>query len=381
MGANVDVEGGAVVLFVDADPGSLDDLESPPAGPRWSVEAVTNAESALMRLEAARYDAIVTEMGLPGIDGASLLALVKERHPDVLRVVATNPSSRAAMIRAIPVAQQAIPKPYAAADLAATLAARQAIERLSHREDLAEVVGAVKGIGSQPKTFSALNQLLLDDKAGMSAIAEVVERDPVIAARILQLVNSSLFNLNRKLADITQAVTFLGVGLLRDLVLTTEAFRPFDTARLLPELPVGLVQDHATASGAQARGVLPDREQAATACTAALLQDLGQMVLASARTDLYRPMVRESLATGRPIHELEVETFGFDHAEVGAHLIARWGLPHGLVHAIAGHHEPYDAMADATSEIPAALRQARRQAAATAPDPFDHTIDEEAKAS
>ena len=53
--------------------------------------------------------------------------------------------------------------------------------------------------------------------------------------------------------------------------------------------------------------------------------------------------VREAPSTspGGSLEELERETLGYDHAEIGARMAEAWELPESLIEAIAGHHEPY----------------------------------------
>jgi YesN/AraC family two-component response regulator len=77
------------ILFVDDEPRVLDGLRRLLRGQRaeWEMAFADGGESALSELARAPFDVIVTDMRMPGIDGAALLQVVKERHPQVVRVV------------------------------------------------------------------------------------------------------------------------------------------------------------------------------------------------------------------------------------------------------------------------------------------------------
>ncbi len=76
------------------------------------------------------------------------------------------------------------------------------------------------------------------------------------------------------------------------------------------------------------------------AFTAGVLHDTGKLVLASQMTDRFAECFHRCLLEDRPIEEVEREEFGATHAEVGAYLLALWGLPDPVVEAVAFHHDP-----------------------------------------
>ena len=71
----------------------------------------------------------------------------------------------------------------------------------------------------------------------------------------------------------------------------------------------------------------------------------------------------------RPLADIEYERFGVSHAEVGAHLLALWGLPHTIVEAVAFHHRPqaaHDPVLDPVAAVAigdALVREAEGRAA------------------
>ena len=161
-----------------------------------------------------------------------------------------------------------------------------------------------------------------------------------VAARILHLTNSAFFGLPSQVRTIEQALTYAGVQTVKSLVFAAEAFRCFATGAGVAPLPLEEIQDHALLSASIARRMLSDREAAEEAFTAALLHDVGQLVLATRLPEEFRADRATAAQQRRPLHEIEEGRYGVSHAEIGAYLLALWGLPETIVEAIANHHTP-----------------------------------------
>jgi DNA-binding NtrC family response regulator len=101
------------ILFVDDEEHVLEGLRNLFRRQRhvWDMVFVTSGEAALVELEKAPFDVIVSDMRMPGMDGATLLLHVKSRYPSVVRIVLSGHAERAAMVRALSVAHQFLSKP------------------------------------------------------------------------------------------------------------------------------------------------------------------------------------------------------------------------------------------------------------------------------
>jgi len=76
------------------------------------------------------------------------------------------------------------------------------------------------------------------------------------------------------------------------------------------------------------------------AFTAALLHDLGKIVLAGALEHIYAELVENSQCQQAALIETEKRLLGVQHAEIGGRLLARWKFPENIVTAVSFHHEP-----------------------------------------
>jgi HD-like signal output (HDOD) protein len=73
---------------------------------------------------------------------------------------------------------------------------------------------------------------------------------------------------------------------------------------------------------------------------AALLHDIGYWVLIQECPRELEQAVELALAADIPLPQAEEEILGASHAEIGAYLLAIWGLPYAVVEAVAHHHRP-----------------------------------------
>ena len=101
------------LLFVDDEPMVLDGLRRALWSMRneWEMEFVTNGAAALEALDRAPFDAVISDMRMPGMDGVQLLEAVKERHGDVVMIVLSGQSNKEAVLRSVAPAHQFLSKP------------------------------------------------------------------------------------------------------------------------------------------------------------------------------------------------------------------------------------------------------------------------------
>lgn len=186
-----------------------------------------------------------------------------------------------------------------------------------------------------PGTYARLAELSMVASTSTTAIANVVARDPMVAAKVLHLVNSAAFGRARQTGSIQEAVMFVGLEMLKSLVLGASVFQAmkgFKTATYSLEM----FQSSAVEVAGLARRFAP-RELSEVAFTVGLLHDLGKLVLAASEPS-WPELARCAEAEGRELHLLEREMLGTTHAEVGAALLMKWEIPFEIIEAIAFHH-------------------------------------------
>lgn len=337
------------ILFVDDEARILDGLRRMlrPLREAWETHFAESGEEGLKLLEAQPFDVAVSDMRMPQMDGAQFLAHVKRLYPSTIRIVLSGHSELKAAVRAVPVAHQFLSKPCEATVLRETIERACSLNRFLSSPELRRVVGDIDALPTLPRTYSALTTVLADAHATNARIAEVLRKDSAMSAKMLQLVNSSFFSLPRRITDVGQAVALLGVDVVRNLTLSAEVFRTFEQTEARDW--VNALQDHALLVAAVARRIAADFKglDADEVQMAALLHDVGKLILAQAMPRKLFGILEQAEASRRPMHAVELEVLGITHAELGAYLLGIWGLPYSIVEAVAHHHEPGRAGASA----------------------------------
>jgi putative nucleotidyltransferase with HDIG domain len=191
-----------------------------------------------------------------------------------------------------------------------------------------------------PRMHAQLTALLRDGGATPGDAAASIERDIAMSAKVLALVNSAWFGLRRRVADVRSAAVYLGLTTLRGLVLSAHAFEGLAPARRIEGFDLEAIQRRSLCVAQVARRLLPQGEQRDDAFTAALLHDVGLLALAADDGDYLACVLARARAERRTVVEIELEERGVTHAEIGAQLLAQWGLPDSIVEAVAYHHRP-----------------------------------------
>jgi len=344
------------ILFVDDDPNVLEGLKRMlrPQRDVWRLAFATDGPAALEILADEPYDVIVSDMRMPGMDGAALLGIVCEKHPAVVRILLSGYAELEASVRAVPVAHQFLSKPCDPTAL------RRSIEQQSKMVDrfdsraIAELVGSLRALPTAPRTYQALCGAIAAPHPSIDHLADIVADDVGLSARTLQLANSAFFGQRRNVPDIRAAVKHLGTDIFGRLVLTAEIFRSFEAATPIPGFSIDGFQRHCHLTGAIAERLATTGQPADAWLVAGLLHDIGKLVLADRDSDRFGRAQAMAGAEGRPPQVIEAELFGLSHAEIGAYLLSLWGLPNPIVEAVANHHHPERATED-VRDITAAI--------------------------
>lgn len=345
------------ILFVDDEAYILEGLRNLLRKQRhvWDMTFALGGMAALDEMQRSPVDVIVSDMRMPGMDGAELLTRVKEQYPQTARIVLSGHAERDAIARVIRVAHQFLSKPADAVTL------RTVIERtcdylaLMRDEGIRRVVGSMVKLPSLPATYWELTRLAEDPDISIADIAKVVQTDPAISVKVLQLVNSAYFGLAQRTESILKAVTYLGLENLKGLLVAAHVFGTDSFAA--DGLSLDQMRDEAILTANLARQIVANPKFADTAFTAGIVRDVGMLVLASDPTKRYGDLLKNARASGQPLRVVEKMELGVTHGTVGAYLLGVWGVPFVLAETVAYHDSPA-AVTEGSREVLAAVHLA-----------------------
>jgi HD-like signal output (HDOD) protein len=330
------------ILFVDDDRDLLDGMRDAlrPRRREWRMTFVTSGEAALSVFAREPVDILVSDLRMPGMDGAALLAKVAHLQPDTVRIVLSGYANPETIGRVAAVAHRILVKPSPIEDVTRVIERSCVLLDVTGEVQLIRAAAGACALPSPSETYSELTTLLADSETTTEQVAAVLERDIALSAKVLQLVNSEYFAPRQPVSGLFDAVTLLGYDTVRALVLSAEAFQKFDPTASIPGFSLDTLQRRSQHVGHLAHKLSQGDPEADAALAAGLLLDVGLLVLAAHEPDYLADVLVATTSEGRPMHEIEFDRKGITHAEIGAHLLALWGLPHTIVEAVAHHHRP-----------------------------------------
>lgn len=270
-----------------------------------------------------------------------------------------------------PPADALAPSPQAASGTAPVLAATEPANLRSDAEQsLIEVLcvdelpvpqarAAAVDPGVRERTLAALNSLrqipalqslaqgflraMNQPEVAVPDVVAAIEKDSALCVRVLRMANSVLVSPERRIEDLESAVQMLGVARVRKAAQALFTLR--DANRVAEGFDWRHLWIHALGTAAIAEELEQQLRSAdeSQVHLAALLHDVGKIVLSTIAPDAYRDVLIMAWNQSGRLEDLERERLGVDHREAGVMFAQHNGLPPVVVEAIAHHNRPEEA--------------------------------------
>jgi HD-like signal output (HDOD) protein len=330
------------VLFVDDEEAVLGGLRRSLRNrcDEWDMVFTTSAAEALALLDGGSFDVLVSDLRMPEMDGVQLLEIVRAKYPGIVRIALSGLVEREGALRASGVVHQYLSKPCDREALGDAIERFCASTAILADEAVRRIVGAVGDLPSLPQTASALVNMLRSENITMGEVAPIIAQDVGMTAKVLRLVNSPLFGLFCEITSLQSALAVIGLDTLRELVLSAEIFRTFELARPIAGFSLAHFEAHSALTSKIAARLPVAKSIIPGSITAAFLHDVGKLVLAVRLPEAFERSLQLSRQEQRPLHEVEAQLIGANHAEIGAYLLSLWGLSRSIVDGVGRHHDP-----------------------------------------
>lgn len=334
------------ILFVDEEQyvrkalqRSLRDMRG-----EWNMRFAAGPSEALACMAKERVDVLITEMVFTdGTSGLSFLTAVRERYPQIARIILSGYVDRDITLQTVDLAHQFLAKPCEDDDLRNTIAKAFLMRALLSHEPLKQLVSRIDSLPSLPSLYAELVEALKSEESSVQQIGDTISKDPGLTAKMLKMVNSSFFGLFQRVSSPAKAVSLLGLDLVQTIVLASGTFEKFNALKL-KGLSIERMWDHAMATALVAKTIARaaglSRADVDTAFMAGLLHDIGKLLIAAHMPDAYRSVVAEMDRSGCSPACAENRIIGTTHAAIGAYLLGLWGLPDPIIESVAFHHTP-----------------------------------------
>jgi HD-like signal output (HDOD) protein len=330
------------VLFVDDEPQVLDALRDALRHKRrvWRMTFARSGPEALTELRRGDYDAVVSDMRMPGMDGAGLLTEVKHAQPETVRIVLSGSAETESLVRAAGIAHRFLSKPCQADEIVRVVERSCAADEQANEASLRRAAARTSVLPCTARIHEGLTTVFADGPATAAQAGAIIEQDMAMAAKVLQLVNSSFFGPSRRVTSLDEAVSLLGVEMLRALALSAQVFASFQPEAAIPGFDLDVLQRHSADVSRVARQLVTQPADRDAAFAVGLMHEIGLLVLAVHDPGYLGRLLTSADAQQRPLAEVERDERGLTHAALGADVLALWGLPDQIVDAVARHHEP-----------------------------------------
>lgn len=331
------------ILFVDENEDHLNELKELfiHDSDRWDISYVQDGLSAIELLQEERFQIVITDIEMPIIDGHQLLAIIRERFPHVLRIVFSETNDQETILKVAPLVHRFIAKPCSHSTLRQTIENTLYLNVVLDNESIRRVLIKTTSLPSVPVVYTQLMNRIEQPDFSLKEAAGLISQDMGLCANILKQVNH--LGLPETITDLDQAVSLLGLDVIRGIALTTHLFysmgnieiKNFSLKRLMREsMLTGLFAKEIVLMENHSADLADD------AFVAGVLHQLGTLVFITNFPEKYEQVLDRVITADRPITAVETNLIGVSHNQVGAHLLALWGMPETVLNGVAFYLTP-----------------------------------------
>jgi len=201
----------------------------------------------------------------------------------------------------------------------------------------------IEKLAPMPASLTRLASVISNPNSSVADVVAVIEFDQALTANILKMANSAWSAAASPIDTVRAAVLRLGGGRVFELAVGHQVVGPMSKSCPAYDLPEYELWRHSVAAALAAEhlGEFATVKPPPAAFTAALLHDIGKLVLNRTVGPEVVQRIRETAkAHGSTYIEAERQVLGADHAETGAAVARYWRFPTEIVNAIERHHEP-----------------------------------------
>ncbi len=184
------------VAFVDDEPHVLRGISRSMAAmeDEWEMVFCASGEEALTLVKERPFDVVVSDMRMPGMDGAQLLDIIRRGYPSTVRVILSGYADADSVLRTVGPAHIYLAKPCDAGALRAAIRRQISLRSLLESPQMRSTLAGLANLPSLPKLYVQLQSELLSPNCSAKTVAEIISHDVAMTAEILKLTNSAYFS-------------------------------------------------------------------------------------------------------------------------------------------------------------------------------------------
>lgn len=332
------------ILVADRDNHNLAAMSEAFKRAGYGVITMDRGLSALDILNTLDIDLVISDTQIYQMDGYELLSRVKERHPEVIRIIMGNSGEEAAAFKAIlhNAARFNIIKPWNKEKLLESIGHIFETEDLLKTSDLLQLISSAETLPTIEANYQKILNMIERD-ANLGAISAEIEKDFAISSKLLKIANSAYYGLQT--GSVKHAAVYLGLHNLKSLIYSTSILDSFHSVSEQDQRRVNNLWTHSLITSKLLHyiyEVFLCKKLPETAYSAGLLHNVGTLILLQNRIEDYTKAVNKAQTKDLNMLEMEREAFHVTHHEAGGYLVSRWKLPFPIIESALYHHIPLD---------------------------------------
>jgi HD-like signal output (HDOD) protein/signal transduction histidine kinase len=211
---------------------------------------------------------------------------------------------------------------------------------MDHKDQINASLQGAKHLPSLPQVLLKLIETCNNDEIHLSELSQIIIKDPSISSKVLSLVNSSYFGLDKTFLNLDQAVVYLGADTIKNISITASVQQVFSKLKKNEQFSMSRFWWGSFTSAIYAKKIARQVAYANVeeAYLAALLHNLGELLLwmnFAKECELVRTLVESN---GAHQCRAEEEQIGINHCEAGSWLINQWKLNSFIADSVLYHH-------------------------------------------
>ena len=208
-------------------------------------------------------------------------------------------------------------------------------------DQILKKLDSIKDIPTLPTIVFELNELLQDPNTPITDISDIIEKDQAMSLRVLKLVNSAFYGIQKEVSDIGNAIVLLGFNTVRNAIVSLGVIKSFSGKKSLAGFDISDFWKHSLAVAVVSKSLSEKTKIASpdSCFVGGLLHDIGKVILAQYFQGLFEKVWNTAKKENISFYEAEKKEISIDHGRIGAHLAANWELHESFIDVIRWHHD------------------------------------------
>jgi putative nucleotidyltransferase with HDIG domain len=318
------------ILLIDNLDNQLLELKHELHKTRAKFAHVNSLNAGISALSQHKFNVVICAAIVDDSNGNVIFEMVAKQFPSIVRIL-VNENEQQAQNNV----HYCFVQPIACKTIIKTIAQLANNNQAITKDIIVKTVANIKTLPSPPKVYLQLNAILKARNTDSDKIAQIIQQDPALTAKVLQFSNNTFASPDKPMMSIREAITKMGIDTLCCIVMTAELF---SYNPKIKEFSILDEQLHCLAT-AKLAGSLVKPELKQDAMIAGLLHDIGKVVLFEINRKSTEVFFKHRANHGDNL-SLENKVFGSDHCHVGGYLLHMWGFSYQIIAAVILHHRP-----------------------------------------